>query len=88
MGTQKEIAKKIIDNNASYILAVKANQSQLLEDIQDEFRFSKQVETSINEDLDHGRIEKRTCSLITNFQFIAQENNWENLININSQHKN
>jgi hypothetical protein len=41
MGTQKDIAKKIIAQNADYILAVKANQPQLLEHIQDEFRFSK-----------------------------------------------
>ena len=41
MGTQKEIAKKIIEIDADYILAVKDNQPQLLEHIQDEFRFSK-----------------------------------------------
>jgi predicted transposase YbfD/YdcC len=44
MGTQKEIAKNIIGIFVNYILAVKANQSQLLEDIEDEFRFSKQHE--------------------------------------------
>jgi predicted transposase YbfD/YdcC len=82
MGTQKEIAKKIIDNDADYILAVKANQSQLLENIQDEFRFSKKMETSTSEDLDHGRIETRTCSVISDFKFITQENDWENLTSI------
>ena len=82
MGTQKEIAKKIIDQNADYILAVKANQSQLLEHIEDEFRFSKQPETFIQNDLGHGRIEKRTCSVITDFQFIEQNNKWENLQSI------
>ncbi len=82
MGAQKEIAKKIIDNDADYILAVKANQSQLLENIQDEFRFSKKMETSTSEDLDHGRIETRTCSVISDFKFIAQENDWENLTSI------
>jgi len=79
MGTQKEIAKKIIDNDANYILAVKGNQSQLLEHIQDEFRFSKQIEIDKNEDLGHGRIETRICSVITNFQFIEKENEWKNL---------
>ncbi len=82
IGTQKEIAKKIIDNDANYILAVKGNQPQLLEDIQDEFRFSKQLETSLSEDLDHGRIETRTCSVITDFKFIEQENAWKNLASI------
>ncbi len=79
MGTQKEIAKKIIDQDANYILAVKANQPQLLEHIKDEFRFSKQPETYINHDLGHGRIETRICSVLNNFQFIEQNNGWKNL---------
>ena len=37
LGTQKEIIKKTIDKNADYILAVKANQPQLLAHIEDEF---------------------------------------------------
>ncbi|WP_456377044.1 ISAs1 family transposase [Lutibacter sp.] len=79
MGTQKEIAKKIIDKDADYILAVKGNQPQLLEQVQDEFRFSKQQEIDKNEDLGHGRIETRNCSVITDFQFIEKENEWKNL---------
>jgi predicted transposase YbfD/YdcC len=82
MGTQKEIAKKIIDNDANYILAVKGNQPQLLENIQDEFKFLKQIEIDKNEDLGHGRIETRTCSVITDFQFIKNKNDWKNLKSI------
>lgn len=82
MGTQKEIAKKIIDQNADYILAVKANQSQLLEHIEDEFQFSKQLETYTKHDLDHGRIETRKCSVINDFKFIEQNNQWKNLTSI------
>ena len=29
--------------------------------------------------MDHGRIETRKCSVITNFQFIKDNNKWENL---------
>ena len=82
MGTQIEIAEKIIENKADYILAVKANQPNLLEDIEDEFRFSKQIETDIDEDLGHGRIEKRICSVITDFQFIKSDTKWKNLKSI------
>ena len=82
MGTQKEIAKKIIAHDADYILAVKANQPQLLERIEDEFRFSKQTKTDTNHNLDHGRIETRTCSVITDFQFIEKDSGWENLKSI------
>jgi predicted transposase YbfD/YdcC len=59
MGCQTEIATAIIDKQADYILAVKENQAQLLEHIEDEFRFGKDIETTISEDLDHGRIETR-----------------------------
>jgi len=82
MGTQKEIAEKIIDNGANYILAVKANQAQLLEEVQDEFKFAKQLDISINDDLGHGRIETRTCSVITDFKFIENQNGWKNLTSI------
>ena len=79
MGTQKEIAKKIIHQDGDYILAVKANQPQLLEDIKDEFKFYKPLELETAYDLGHGRIETRTCSVITDFQFIAPINEWKNL---------
>jgi len=79
MGTQKEIARQIIDSNADYILAVKGNQPQLLEEIQDEFKFYKPASIHIDEDLGHGRIEKRVCSVINNFQFISNDTPWKNL---------
>jgi predicted transposase YbfD/YdcC len=77
MGTQKEIAEKIIKNGGNYILAVKANQAQLLDHIEDEFKFAKQLKISVNEDLGHGRIEARTCSVITDFKFIDNKNDWK-----------
>lgn len=83
MGTQTDIADKIICNGADYILAVKENQSQLLEEIQDEFRFSKNIETDINIDLGHGRIETRKCSVISEFKFIENiDNKWNSLSRI------
>ena len=68
MGCQKDIASKIIENDADYILAVKENQPSLLENIVDEFRFSKQIIKHISLDGDHGRIETRTCSVVSDFQ--------------------
>ena len=82
MGCQEKIAKKIIDKKADYILAVKENQEQLLEDIEDEFRFGKNIQTHLCEDLGHGRIETRKCSVINDFQFIQPDNRWENLNSI------
>jgi predicted transposase YbfD/YdcC len=89
MGTQTDIADKIIENKADYILAVKGNQKQLSEEIKDEFKFSKNIETNIDIDYGHGRIETRKCSLVSDFQFIDNsDNKWNNLnqiIKIESQ---
>lgn len=80
MGTQTDIAEKIIDNGADYILAVKGNQKQLLEEIEDEFKFSKEVKIDTDIDIGHGRIETRKCSVISNFSFIENKNDkWRNL---------
>ena len=82
MGCQKNIAKKIVESNADYILAVKDNQRQLYNNIQDEFRFSKDITTHISEELDHGRIETRKASVITDFQFIEKHHGWKDLTTI------
>ena len=76
MGCQTEIASAIIDKKADYILAVKGNQPKLLEHIEDEFRFGKTIETNTTDDLDHGRMETRKCSIISDFHFIPENNNW------------
>lgn len=80
MGTQTDIVEKIIKNEANYILAVKENQNQLLEEIKDEFKFSKEVDLDTNIDIGHGRIETRKCSVISNFSFIEnKDQKWKNL---------
>lgn len=82
MGCQKEIARNIVEKKADYILAVKENQAQLHQDIVDEFKFAKNLQTIIDQDLGHGRIETRKCSAITNFQFIKPENKWTKLTSV------
>lgn len=79
MGCQKEIAEKIIEQKADYVLAVKENQFQLYENIEDEFRFSKAIESFKDIDGGHGRIEIRKCSVITKFQHIENQAKWKNL---------
>lgn len=64
---------------ADYVLAVKTNQAKLLEEIEDEFRFSKDIRNTETVDLDHGRIETRKCSVINNFQYIENLGKWTNL---------
>ena len=78
MGCQTAIASTIIDKNADYILAVKGNQPQLLEHIEDEFKFAQITDTYTHYNLDHGRIETRVCSCLKDFKFISTDNHWVN----------
>lgn len=79
MGCQKEIAEYIVEENAYYILAVKDNHKTLHQQI--EMAFSKQnvVDTASSLEKDHGRIEERTCSIITDLRFIDEAVNWKDL---------
>jgi len=79
MGCQTDIASKIVEKDAAYILAVKENQKQLYLNIQDEFRFGKNIQTRVFQDLGHGRIETRKCSIITDFGHIENPERWEQL---------
>lgn len=83
MGCQQDIVAKIIDSKADYIIAVKQNQKQLYQDIEDEFRFSKTITTNTDTDLGHGRIETRTCSVISNnFAHLQSKEKWASLCSL------
>jgi predicted transposase YbfD/YdcC len=82
MGTQKEIAKTIIDNKAGYILALKGNQGSLNEEVG--HLFSRQKPDSENTTIEkgHGRIETRNCQVINNLAFLDDKDQWKNLTSI------
>ncbi len=66
MGTQKTIAKDIIEREADYILALKGNHSTLHNDVVDFFADNinqpkSGIYKSTEVDCGHGRIETRTC---------------------------
>jgi predicted transposase YbfD/YdcC len=79
MGCQTAIAKNIRENEADYILQVKANQKMLLENIEDSFLVKKVVATAVNFDCGHGRTEVRKCSVITDLEFLDQASKWKDL---------
>ena len=65
IGTQKAIAKKIVEKKADYVLSVKGNQETLLEDVELFFKDTpKGTETSFasTTEKSHGRIEVRKCT--------------------------
>lgn len=79
MGCQKEIAKKIREKQADYILQVKGNQVELQEQIIKVFNRNTDRQTAISHDCDHGRIEKRICQVIDDLTFLDTKEQWKDL---------
>ena len=85
MGCQREIAQKIIDKKADYVLALKGNQGTLCEDVElfvAEQKAKNFKDTTVSRDRtvdgDHGRIETRTTTVIHDVDWLA-EHKWPGL---------
>ena len=79
MGCQKEIAKKIIEGKADYILAVKENQKELHDQVKKMFTGIAKQTTNTQIDAGHGRVETRTCNVVDNLVFMDEKQQWEKL---------
>jgi predicted transposase YbfD/YdcC len=79
MGCQRDIAEKIIEKQADYILQVKDNQKGLKEQIIKLFAHQKPNNETITIDSGHGRMEKRTCRVMDNLLFLDDKDNWAGL---------
>lgn len=86
MGCQREIARKIIDKKADYVLALKGNQGSLRDDV--EVFVAEQtangfkdtvVSRSETVDGDHGRIETRKTTVIHDVQWLQDRHGWPGL---------
>ncbi len=79
MGCQREIAEAIVEKGADYILAVKGNQAFLLDDIKEAFVEQKPTSEHSTTELGHGRIEKRTCRVIQDTEWVCRKQQWKGL---------
>jgi predicted transposase YbfD/YdcC len=77
MRTQKEIAKLIIDRGADYCLALKGNQGNIYQDVEQLFSQAsahnwQDIEHSFYQTVEkgHGRLEIRRYCPITNVEFL------------------
>lgn len=79
LGAQPNIAEKIIEENADYILQIKKNRIKIVEDM--EIAFSSVTPDSVFKSTDkaHGRIEKRVVSVIHSPGLIRKFEQWMNL---------
>jgi predicted transposase YbfD/YdcC len=79
MGCQQAIAECIIKGEGDYLLAVKNNQQSLYQNMEDTFRFLKTADYDETVEVDHGRIETRKCTIITDLAHIQEPQRWKNL---------
>jgi predicted transposase YbfD/YdcC len=86
MGCQRDIAKKIVDKKADYVLALKGNQGTLREDVElfaTEQKANGFKDTNVSRhetvDGDHGRIETRTYTVIHDVAWLQERHDWPGL---------
>ena len=86
MGCQRDIAQKIVDKKADYVLALKGNQGSLRKDVEvfvAEQKATGFKDTTISReetvDGDHGRIETRTTTVIHDVAWLQERHDWPGL---------
>ena len=86
MGCQRDIAQKVLDKKADYLLALKGNQGSLREDV--ELFVAEQKAAGFRDapisrdqtvDGDHGRIETRATTVIHDVAWLQKRHNWPGL---------
>ena len=86
MGCQRDIARKVINKKADYVLALKGNQGSLRDDVElfaTEQKAKGFADTKISQDTtvdgDHGRIETRTTTVIHDVKWLQKRHDWPGL---------
>jgi len=79
MGCQREIASRIVEKKADYVLAVKDNQGLLAEQVRDSFLLLQSDAVAEEIDCGHGRVEQRRCSVIADLSLIEKASEWASL---------
>jgi predicted transposase YbfD/YdcC len=86
IGCQREIAQKIIDKKADYVLALKGNQGTLRQDVElfaNEQKANDFKDTTVSRhetvDADHGRIETRRTTVIHDVDWLQERHRWPGL---------
>lgn len=91
MGCQKEIAQKIVKQEADYVLALKKNQGRLYEDVSSFFEHAerigfREVESDYHKTVSkgHGRVETRQCWTISDPDYVGTLRGMEDWPKLNS----
>jgi predicted transposase YbfD/YdcC len=86
MGTQKTIAQQIVKQGGDYVLALKGNQGNLFEAVQQQFEATSSpphepdfYETT---EVNHGRLETRRCWCLGSVEDLSDSEKWTQLTSI------
>ena len=83
MACQREIAAQVVEQGGDYVLALKANQGTLFEDVQ---LFLDDPKTPLGQaqsvEGDHGRIEMRQAALSADIAWLQEHHAWPGLVAI------
>lgn len=86
MGCQRDIAQKVINKKADYVLALKGNQGALRHDVElfaTEQKTRGFADTEVSQDTtidgDHGRIETQTTTVIHDVKWLQDRHAWPGL---------
>lgn len=86
MGCQREIAKKICDSGADYILALKGNAGLIYDEVVQYFKEAEEAGYEyldhtffFEKDQSHGRVVSRTVRCVQDVEWLPQLNEWANL---------
>lgn len=89
MGTQRKIARQIVDQEGNYVLALKSNHPRLYEDVRTFFDEAQATEfQGIDHDYyehtdgGHGRIEVRRCWAVGDVAWLRHQDRWAGLRSI------
>lgn len=90
MGTQKDIAEKIIKKKGDYVLALKGNHPLLYQEVEEffkeaedeKYRKEHSINTYQNHDKGHGRIERRDYYITSNIRWMDAKKEWKKLTSI------
>ncbi len=73
IGCQSEIAVKILDAKADYLLALKRNQGSLFEEVHDEFRWESVQAIDQKWEYAHGRYEERRSQILKASEILSPQ---------------
>jgi len=89
IGCQREIARKILEKKADYVLALKGNQGALRDDVEvfaaeQKAKGFKDTKVTRHEtvDGDHGRIETRTYTAVHDVDWLKERHDWPGLAGV------